>query len=48
MNPELRHWLFMEEVETEREARKSGYHDIAKSCREAQINLIRDKVLENE
>jgi len=44
VTPELKHWLFTQEIETENKARKAGYTDIAKSCRETQISLIKDEV----
>jgi len=45
VTPELRHWLFVQEADTEQKAREAGYTDIAQSCRETQISLIRKEVL---
>jgi len=45
MSKAWRHLLYRVELVTERDARRSGYKDIVKSCREKQRSLIKEEVL---
>lgn len=45
MNDDVIHYLFQTNLDTERKASRNGYEDVARSCRNTQIQLIKNKVI---